>query len=1641
MHGSPAEESIPRRRHMWPVPHSNATTVASNPSSPPPPDFFNKDGRKIRVGDCALFKPPQDSPPFIGIIRWLKLDKGDSLSLGVNWLYRPADVKLLKGVSPEAAPNEVFYSFHKDEIPAASLLHPCKVAFLRKGVELPSGISSFVCRRVYDTENKCLWWLTDKDYINERQEEVDHLLDKTRLEMHGAVQSGGRSPKPLNAPSSTPQFKSGSDSLQNSASPFSSQGKGKKRERGDQSSDPVKRERLIKTEDGEAGHARPESVLKSELSKITDKGGLVDLEAVEKLVQLMQPDSAEKKIDMAGRILLVDVIAVTDRFDCLGRFVQLRGLAVLDEWLQEVHKGKIGDGSSPKESDKSVEEFLFALLRALDKLPVNLHALQTCNVGKSVNNLRTHKNSEIQKKARSLVDTWKKRVEAEMKLNESKSGSSRGVSWPSKAAPSEVSQVGSRKTGSSSEVGSKSSTVQNSVSKSPQVKVGSSEMVSKSSASPGSTKLLSVSSGNISKDQNFRMLVGAGNSDLPLTPIKEERSSSSSQSQNNSQSSDHAKTVGSLYKEDARSSSAGSVSANKLSSGSSRHRKSSNGLHGSAGSGVHKEGGPGKVGTPSRNLTSEKASTAGVSYEKGHEAPMVDQASSRLIVRLPNTGRSPARGASGGSFEDPVTSGRASPSAEKHGNQEKKAKGRSDALLGNSTADMNSDVCHSKDGLSGSEENNVPPFSSEQNRAGEDAEKPMEASKVAGPGSKVISRMGKSYEASLSSMNALIESCVKFSEGSDTASPGDDVGMNLLASVAAGELSKSENVSPSCSPQRNSPVPDGSFSDKDAKLKQLGEVSETQCQPIGRANSGSTAELGNAGDSLRGKSEPRHSVPHLPANVSGGDTKCSSAGSGNQIVECNANLNCSSNMQQNVDRPSLAVDGKLVEPYYASGSELPSCATKEGLVEAEGCNQSHEQGKLGAQNAKGCSISESKLKVPPALHDEDKILHKGDERTVGSSKPIVSEATSGSEKVEKDNETSTCSSSEMADDNPDTVKDSNIALLAEQKPSGATGIQSESKEGKSEDAVPCSGSGNTLQLQLKGENTDEDKAMGHSEQTVKDERDKSTERKDALEHSSEFSQEIKERKETSGHCSGTPIPRVQSPSVPVQENHKPGCKLEAIESGEKEERQISGVNASGSDTAVKLDFDLNEGFPVDDSIQQEFVKAGDPGASSSVHVPCPLPFQMPSMSGSFPASVTVVAPAKGSFVPPENPMRSKGELGWKGSTARSAFRPAEPRKNLEAPLSTSDPPVVDTASSKQGRPPLDFDLNVPDQRVYEDVVSQNPAHVMDHKSGSHDRGAGGLDLDLNRVDESPDIVPLPVINSCRLEIPPLPSRSSLSGGLSNGGINDSRDFDLNNGPGLDEVGTEAAPFTQHIKSSVPLRTPVSGLRMNSPDFGNFSAWFAPGNSYPAITVPSIFPGRGEQSYGTAAGSQRVLCPPTGNPSFGPEIYRGPVLSSSTAVPFPPTTYQYAGFPFETNFPLSSSSFSGCSTAYVDSSSGGALCFPTMPSQLMGPGGVVSSPYPRPYMMNLAGSSSNVGLDGRKWGSQGLDLNSGPGGTEAERRDERLPSGLRQLSVPSSQALVEEQLKMFQVGGVLKRKEPDSGLDAVDRMSYKQPWQQ
>ena len=93
----------------------------------------------------------------------------------------------------------------------------------------------------------------------------------------------------------------------------------------------MKRERFTKADDGDSGYCRQEIFLKVEISKICEKEGLVDSEGVEKLVQLMLSDRNEKKIDLVGRSMLAGVIAATDKFYCLSRFVELRGLPVFDE--------------------------------------------------------------------------------------------------------------------------------------------------------------------------------------------------------------------------------------------------------------------------------------------------------------------------------------------------------------------------------------------------------------------------------------------------------------------------------------------------------------------------------------------------------------------------------------------------------------------------------------------------------------------------------------------------------------------------------------------------------------------------------------------------------------------------------------------------------------------------------------------------------------------------------------------------------------------------------------------------------------------------------------------------------------------------------------------------------------------------------------------------------------------------------------------------------------------------------------------------------------------------------------------------------------------------------------------------------------
>ncbi|KAK9107986.1 hypothetical protein Syun_023997 [Stephania yunnanensis] len=1517
------------------------------------------------------------------------------------------------------------------------------------------------------------------------------LLIKSQLEMHAAVPSGGRSPRTSNG-ASTPQLKPSTDTVQNSSSSQPSQLKGKKRERGDQGSDPIKRERSSKFDDGHSGHLRSENMLKLELAKITDNGGLVDNEGVEKLVQLMQTDRAEGKLDLASRVILADVIAATDRFECLGQFVQLRGLSVLDEWLQEVHNGKIGDINGPKDVEKSVEDFLLSLLRALDKLPVNLNALRTWPLGKSVNHLRSHKNVEIQKKARGLVDTWKKRVEVEMQISDEKSGLTQVVSWPSKVGVVEVSHGGNRHMAASSDIPGKSSNIQPSALKTASGKLVHGEGIAKSASTPGSGKLSTLPAmiGVSLKDSHCRLGVSSAMSDVPLTTLKGEKSSSSSQSQNNSQScsSDHVKPVASAWKEDARSSTAGSPNMGKISSGASRHRRSSHVSQGSALSGPLKENALGKLRPSNRNAKFEKISQSGSTSERALDVPVSDLGNShRLIVRLPNPGRSPARSAN--SFDDPsvMVSRASSPGiSEKH---DRKVKGKIDPSRPN-IAEVNTESWQSndvKEGFTGSEEGDGSPgtIADEMRcRDGEEIGKLREAARATCSSSAnnterfpSETKSAKLCDATLSSITALIESCVKYSKANPDAPVGDD-GMNLLASVAAGEMSKSDLGSPIASPGANSPVPQDSSMHNDSASRLSREEALSHQGPSDDCTETNAAQDNN----LNGSScvqDKLHADTAVDDNKATSSTFDEKSVTGASVVDLKQKLESYSNSDMKTD------DATSSAPLV-----MPSLGNTEESGESEGDSQlGGERMVLGGSGSN--DGQDFKLKGKSPVIDKTKKLDGLNERVdecnsttapdfiydsavhAHKTKNVSSGLDCKKESVE---ESAPSPSLEMGGENKRPAPGLlNSGDLAKQKLAISVLNHVDPVDESSENIVKPAGSD-----EIVSETVVTMEAKNHAKQWDKKKVEQVCDAHSALDgqvgvasivsslkdDSSKTDAEIKEAIESRGAA-----PDEDSPSNSIEQAKKcmkSGFKSSHVETEDREECSSSAEASSlpgtvGSNTAAKLDFDLNEGFTIDEGNQGEVVTPVVTECVSAVHLSSPLPFPVSSTSSSLPASITVAAAAKGPFVPPENLLKSKGELGWKGSAATSAFRPAEPRKALEMPLGTIDTPPDEASVSKQVRAPLDIDLNVPDDRVLEDIASRSSPQETIRISRSNSRcylghsemfnsdsvparGAAGLDLDLNKNEEDNDVAQLSVSAIRKLDRPVLPVKSlSSTGGFLNGEVNVLRDFDLNNGPALDEVASEPIQYAQQSKNDFPYFPPVAGLKFGARDIGSASSWLPGGarDSYPTIIAPAMLPDRGDQPFPIVvnAGMQRILGPPAGSTSLGPDLFRGPVLSSSPAMAFSSTTpLSYPGFPFSSSFPIPSTSFPGVSTTFMESSSGGGLGFPATHSQFVGP---VAMPthYPRPYVISIPDGPSST-ESSRKWMMPGLDLNSGPGGSDVDGKDERFTSVSRQFSVPASHApLTEEQVRMFQAtGGILKRKEPEGGWDA-HRYSYRQPsWQ-
>ncbi|KAG2557577.1 hypothetical protein PVAP13_8NG239506 [Panicum virgatum] len=1381
--------------------------------------------------------------------------------------------------------------------------------------------------------------------------------------MRAAVQSGGRSPKRLNGPSASQQPKATPDGTQNGGL-----SKGKKRDRGEQGIESSKRDRdrLVKVNKSEPGSLNLEDI-KSEVAKITEKGGLPNAEAVEKLVHLMQLDRTEQKIDLAGWVVLADVIAATESPDCLGRFVQSRGLPVLDSWLQEAHKGKSGDGSSPKEADKPIDDLLLTLLRALAKLPINLSALQSCSIGKSVNHLRSHKNLDIQKKAKCLVENWKKRVDAEMKSSDAKPlVSGQSVSWSGKAGFQEILNA-ENKRGGSSENSPKNPVPTVSSSKVSTDKPGGTDAAAKLSPVVSASSKLQQQQTNVAtnlKDQPCKSTGGTGGSELPA--VREEKSSSSSQSPNNSQS------CSSEPSKDARSSTAASGGASKPSGSSLRsHRRANNGLV----SGNIKEASAGRSVSLDRSLLQDKSSQTGTASEKGVDMPSDHGNNHRLIVRFPNPGRSPARSASDGSFEDPsVTGGRASSPVvgDRHEQTDRRVKMKTENSRPHLPSDANAESWHSNDikGAAGSEEGDKSPCAMLDNDNSRTPDDSVKDAHVPGVACSSETRVGNSF----SPMNALIE--IKYSEASHSLQAGDDTAMNLLASVA-GEISKSELVSPSSSPRSSSAKKLVRESDSTGKFKVESDVGPSQDPgPTDAKKVVVGKELKN--DACLVVKEEQHQTVPSPELA---DTKA---------VGSSAKVETHEGRADKCNSQPASVDSK--------GENLDACSVpgkvEDGCADRDGADESA----LGSQ----CSLVVSNRNSRSILAGESS-LSAADKQDQGLSKSSNHKQLLG------------------ASDHPGAF---------DRRDSMAGKVDLMAAEVKKADAV---GDSSTVQ--------NEDEKKEHAISSLADVT-KLVEAASPLGVIKEMKETKDSSSESNSHVKSEGLNSQRSEHSAKQTSKKSSDGVSGKEDG-KEDLVSSDEGSSltahtKSNATAKLDFDLNEGIPGDDGHQPE--PAVSPVISTSaIHLPGLSPFTLPITSGLQPAPITVAAPAKGPFVPPENLLRAKPKIGWKGSAATSAFRPAEPRKVLEMPITTRDIPVSH-AAGKQSRPTLGFDLNVADDQALEEDVPQSSAQTTCSESSR----SAGIELDLNRADEVADNLQFVTNASHRVEVPLLPARS-LPGVFSNAGTNSSRDFDLNSGPCLDDASTEPTPKDLPTKNtgSIQFIPQVPGVRMNNAAMSNISPWFAAANPCGPVPIQSFLPSR-EQPYPieAAPGTQRIIVPTADSGQFGGDASSAPVISSSPSMVFHPPAYQYAGFPFPPSVHLQTPAFSMGSATFANSAPAGVSYFPTISPSLVGPTGALPAHHSRQYAINLAEGSSSSGRDNnRKWESQGLDLNSGPGSIDLEGKDERAPLPIRQNLITPPHGFAEEQGRIYQMPVVgTKRKEPDGSWD-TERSTYKQlSWQ-
>ncbi|XP_014520677.1 uncharacterized protein LOC106777567 isoform X3 [Vigna radiata var. radiata] len=146
-------------------------------------DSFEFDGMQYTLEDPVLLAPEdKGQKPYVAIIKDITQSNSGNVKVTGQWFYRPEEAEKKGGGNWQSCDTrELFYSFHRDDVPAESVMDKCVVHFVPRHKQLPKRKDhpGFIVQKVYDTVERKLWRLSDKDYEDIKQQEIDGLVQKT----------------------------------------------------------------------------------------------------------------------------------------------------------------------------------------------------------------------------------------------------------------------------------------------------------------------------------------------------------------------------------------------------------------------------------------------------------------------------------------------------------------------------------------------------------------------------------------------------------------------------------------------------------------------------------------------------------------------------------------------------------------------------------------------------------------------------------------------------------------------------------------------------------------------------------------------------------------------------------------------------------------------------------------------------------------------------------------------------------------------------------------------------------------------------------------------------------------------------------------------------------------------------------------------------------------------------------------------------------------------------------------------------------------------------------------------------------------------------------------------------------------------